>query len=149
MIEYRRGNIIDVTKGVIIHGCNAKGFMGSGVALAIKTKYPECYKTYEYYYNTTPMELGEIVWYTHDDKLWIANAITQETYGRSKNKRYVNYAAIASVFKQAVDFCSYNGDNLHFPMIGAGLGNGDWEIIAQLINDCDPKDEVNKICWSL
>jgi hypothetical protein len=33
--------------------------------------------------------------------------------------------------------------------VGAGLGGGDWNIIEQLINDCDPEDTVTKICWVL
>lgn len=40
MIEYRKGNLLDITSGVIVHGCNMRGVMGSGVALAIRNKYP-------------------------------------------------------------------------------------------------------------
>ena len=32
MIEYRKGNLLDVTSGLIAHGVNCQGVMGSGVA---------------------------------------------------------------------------------------------------------------------
>ena len=147
MIEYKNGNLLDVKEGVIIHGCNSKGVMGSGVALGIKRKYPECYNDYKHYCSNEPVALGLISWYKHNDFLWIANAITQETYGRDSNKRYVNYAAICSAFRQAINFCISQGVSLNFPMIGAGLGGGDWVVISMLIQDCDPKNKVKKICW--
>ena len=36
MIQYKKGDLLSVTKGIIAHGCNAQGVMGSGVALQIK-----------------------------------------------------------------------------------------------------------------
>jgi len=36
MIKVNKGNLLDVTSGIIVHGCNAKSVMGSGVALAVK-----------------------------------------------------------------------------------------------------------------
>lgn len=152
-IEYRKGNLLDVTEGIIVHGCNAQGVMGSGVALAVKKKYPECYDIY----TRVPLSLGEVVWYDastdYNDpphELWIANAITQEFYGTGK--RYVNYAAIAECFKKVfrnAKALRAGYHDVHFPKIGAGLGGGDWSIIEQIINDCDPYDKVKKICWEL
>lgn len=46
MIEYKKGNLLDVTKGIIMHGCNCQGVMGSGVALAVKRKYPLAFDRY-------------------------------------------------------------------------------------------------------
>lgn len=150
MIEYRKGNLLDVTEGVILHGCNAQGVMGSGVALAVRWKYPQAYDKYLSFLNTNDGEvLGDIVWVKVSDTLCIANAITQQYYGRN-NKRYVNYSALAKCFMEVIDTCAANYiKELHFPKIGAGLGGGDWNIIEQLINDCDPKDKVKKICWEL
>lgn len=147
-IEYRKGNLLDVTEGIIVHGCNARGVMGSGVALAVKKKYPECYDIY----SGSDLELGNVVWYCVSRELWIANAITQEFYGT--DKRHVNYSAIAETFNEVLRnaiksvYPRYPME-VHFPKIGAGLGGGDWSIIEQIINDCDPYDKVNKICWEL
>lgn len=144
MIEYRKGNLLDVTEGIIVHGCNAQGVMGSGVALAIKNKYPEAYIAY--LENTKFLGSCSKEWVT-DDVLLI-NGITQQYYGKD-GKRYVNYAAICEVFKEAIMQARVYSYSLNFPKIGAGLGGGDWNIIEQLINDCDPHNEVKKICWEL
>ncbi len=144
MIEYRKGNLLDVKSGIIIHGCNAQGVMGSGVALAIKQKYPEVYEDYK----QERLYLGKSIETWVDDDLMVINAITQQDYGRD-GKRYVNYVAITNVFSEAVVTASAYDYVLNFPKIGAGLGGGDWSIIEQLINDSDPTDKVKKICWEL
>ncbi len=146
MIEYRKGNLLDVQEGIIVYGCNAQGVMGSGVALAIKNKYPECYRAYSSPYEN--LFLGETLWYKVNENLWIANGITQENYGKD-NKRYVNYRAICRVFFEVFKHAYMSKMLVNFPKIGAGLGGGDWGIIEQLINDCDPEDKVKKICWEL
>lgn len=144
MIEYRKGNLLDVTEGVIVHGCNSQRVMGSGIALAIKQKYPEAYQVYM----EGSMYLGSISREWVMDDLLIINGITQEFYGRN-GKRYVNYAAICEVFKQAIPVAWCHDYTLNFPKIGAGRGGGDWKVIEQLINDCDPEDKVHKVCWEL
>lgn len=141
-IEYVKGDLLSVTEGIIIHGCNTKGVMGAGVAKQIKDKYPMCFDIYSH---STKL-LGSISWYRHHTSLYVGNAITQEYY--STEKRQVNYVAIAKVFDQV---CQYGNTDLaiHFPKIGAGLGGGDWNIIEELINDSDPYRKFKKICWEL
>ena len=47
MITHKyNSNITEVTQGVIVHGCNAQGVMGSGVAKQLRAKYPEIYVDY-------------------------------------------------------------------------------------------------------
>lgn len=145
MIYYMNGDLLDVTSGIIVHGCNAQGVMGSGVAKAIKNKYTEAYQAYK----ESELYLGSTVWYDAEDRynlpLFIANCITQERYGKDR-LRYVSYAAIVKCFSEVFSKASCYSYDVYFPKIGAGLGGGDWSIIEQLINDCDPHDKVNKIC---
>lgn len=148
MIKYIEGDLLSVTQGVIIHGCNAQGVMGSGVALAIKNKYYGAFQLYNDHHRYVPggLKLGDIVWAMPETGLWIANAVTQDNFGRT-GQRYVNYCAVAEVFKKAVDRCRELNCSLNFPAIGAGLGGGDWAIIEELINDADPNDSVEKVCY--
>ena len=157
MIEYVKGNLLDVQSGIIVHGCNAQGVMGSGVALAVKNKYPECFEEYKTEYVQYGLNLGDIIWWNNDldgtknlsvsSMLFIANAITQQNYGT--DRRHVNYWAIANVFKEVIRQATNTKSVVHFPKIGAGLGGGRWEIIEEIINDCDPENRVKKICWEL
>lgn len=146
MIEYREGNLLDVKGQVIIHGCNAQGVMGAGVAKQIKDKYHLCYNKYKRDI-AGGAGLGNVSWYwDKDDDLWIANAITQENYGT--DKRQLNYVALINAFMSALYTTKNLERELHFPMIGAGLAGGDWGIISTLINDADPYDLVKKVCWT-
>ena len=153
MIEYKKGDLLSVNSGIIVHGANAQGVMGSGVAKAIREKYSECYKAYYTEYISYGLVLGDIVWWASNnnstlcDTLFIANGITQHLYGT--DKRQVNYVAVADVFKQVIRQAKATNLEVNFPKIGAGLGGGRWEIIEEIINDCDPEDRVKKICWIL
>lgn len=152
MIEYKKGDLLDVTEGVIVHGCNMLGVMGAGVAKAVREKYPDCYVRYKLLLKSTldKPKLGDIIWWNDKaGKLFIANGLTQETCGGDSSIRYANYVALANVFRLVISSNTGFGSDIHFPKIGAGLANGDWNVIEQIINDSDPHDKYRKICWVL
>lgn len=152
MIEYKKGDLLDVTEGVIVHGCNMLGVMGAGVAKAISEKYPDCYARYKLALEDPwqKPKLGTIIWWIDKtEKLFIANGLTQETCGGDSSIRYANYVAIANVFRLVMSSNTGYESDIHFPKIGAGLANGDWNIIEQIINDSDPHDKYRKVCWVL
>ena len=156
MIEYRKGNLLDVTSGVIAHGVNCQGVMGSGVAKAVRDKYPLVYKRYNLYCdnvikNTSDL-LGDVqfVSTSRDDiftgpNLVIANCFTQDFYGT--NKRHVNYDAVAKCF-EVLNLRSklYTDKPINIPKIGAGLGGGDWNVIESIIKS---EYKADVIVWEL
>lgn len=142
---YKTGNLIDAPEPIIIHGCNAQGVMGSGVAKAIREAYPTAYEAYQEVYDTRGLNPGEVVWawvnYPEDEgqTRLIGNAITQRYYGKDGH-RYVNYDAVEVAFRVAADalredqdMFNIDGPYVAIPRIGAGLGGGDWDIIAERI----------------
>ena len=84
------GNVLDVAKGIIVHGCNAQGVMGSGIALEIKNRFPNVFDAYRKHYikNNNSLTLGEIIPAKVADDKWIVNAITQKFFGKDKSVRY-------------------------------------------------------------
>ena len=149
MIEYRKGNLLDVQSGIIVHGANAQGVMGSGVALAIKNKYPGAYANYKEYQRINgELHLGSFSCVHVNSDLIICNAITQQFYGRD-GKRYVNYWALGKVFTEIFIAAKEMNAIVHFPKIGAGFGGGDWNIIEQILNDVPLSENVKQICWEL
>ncbi len=128
------GNLLDVTDGHIVHGCNSQGVMGSGVALAVKNKYPLAFQDYRDIYEDEGLNLGEAYPFMPNDRIVVWNAITQEFFGQPG--RNCSYDAISSCFedinKAIVDF-DHVAKEIHIPMIGAGLGGGNWEIIREII----------------
>lgn len=134
MIE-SAGNLLDVKRGIIVHGCNAQGVMGSGVAKAVRAIYPQAYEAYRSAYESKGLPLGEVVWcrVSTDPPLAIANAITQKNYGRSPSVRYVDYDAVARCFATIGEIARRHNLPVHYPKIGAGLGNGDWDTLSTII----------------
>lgn len=140
-IIYKHGDLMKATERFIVHGCNAQGVMGSGVAKLIRDKYPQAYNDYVDVHRVNGLLLGQTIWVnTHPHA--IINAITQQDYGRDQNVVYVSYDAIAAVFRQinataAMPTSNAFGeiDAVAMPLIGAGLANGRWSIISKIIEE--------------
>lgn len=146
-MRHHIGNVLDVKSGIIVHGCNACGVMGSGVAFAVKQRYPAAYLAYMRQC-ASPAMLGSISYTSPSPGLLIVNAITQESFGRD-GRRYVNYEAVADAFACVRKLASLQEEApaIHFPMIGAGLGGGLWHIIAAIIEAELPNFSLN--LWTL
>lgn len=147
MKQINFGNILDATNGIIVHGCNAQGVMGSGLAKALRDKYPQAFEAYHEVYERQGLELGNVVLAEITETLVIANAVTQWHYGRDKIK-YVSYPAIQHTFAQIADAANQLNIQVHYPMIGAGLGGGDWAIISEIIDTAfEPYPDVVRTLW--
>lgn len=132
----------------VVHGCNAQGVMGSGIAKTVKAKYPHVFDAYRKEYDLAGLHLGQIIpvaveqSFEHGGSFNIVNAITQQNYGRDERVQYVFYSAIQSSFQnlklllQPMLNDTRQRVIIHYPMIGAGLGGGEWAIISDIINDC-------------
>ena len=139
-IIYRKGDLLECEEKVVVHGCNAQGVMGAGVARAIKEKHFRAYTQYKrevvanQKYNKTGISLlGKVIWAVCGDKV-IGNAITQEFYGRAPI-RYCSYDAIRKCMQHINQYIREEGGSVAMPRIGAGLAGGDWEIISQIIEE--------------
>jgi len=145
------GNILNETRGVIVHGVSCRGVMGKGVALDIKNHYPS---TFNDYYKKCMMAsniatlLGEIVTSRIREDLFIVNAFTQRNYGKYHNWTQENYDAIRSCFYKVNIIAKHYNLPVFFPMIGAGLGKGDWLQIKEIILNTLDKD-VDKTLYIL
>jgi len=145
-IIYKKGNVFDTECKLIMHGCNAQGVMGSGIALQIKEQYPVAYLTYRNHYLEHGLRLGDVIVAPTHDKRIILNAITQEYYGRDKNITYVDYAAIRICMSYVKVMFMLDKD-IAMPKIGCGLANGDWNIVEEIINE--QLEEFNVEVWEL
>lgn len=149
-IKVKLGDICSVNSGIIVHGCNAQGVMGSGVAKAIRSKYPQVFEDYKNFKNQFGLELGDCVPTQVIDKeadvdIVIISAITQQFYGRD-SQRYVDYEVVAGFFEGIEDTAKYFGHTeIHFPLIGCGLGGGKWSVISNIIEESAPN--IDKYLW--
>jgi len=118
---------------VIVHGCNAQGVMGSGIAKTIRDMYPEVYEDYKTIEGMSGLYLGDVVHSYINPELMVVSAITQETYGRNKNIQYVEYNAVGRALATITSI--YKDREIHIPFIGGGLANGDKEILMQIFEE--------------
>lgn len=134
-IIYKRGDLLQCEEKCILHGCNSQGKMASGVAKAIRAKYPSAYTAYIASKSLGGMNLGVLTFAPQEDGKLIINGITQEFYGRD-GRQYVDYEAVREVIK-GVNWMAeqYNIPAVAMPKIGAGLGGGDWDIISRIIEE--------------
>lgn len=119
----------------ILHGCNAQGVMGSGVAKQIKTKYPEAYTAYKQLYNSMPKDqlIGRYCIASVYDNLSIINAITQEKYG-TDGKRYTSYDAVSEVCNELAQQFGNDEVVIAIPKkFASDRGGACWKTIKQLI----------------
>lgn len=153
-IEYVKGDLFSVTDSPIIHGCNNQGVMGSGVARIMRDLYPRVYYQYRSWYEDsqkTPMgpiaahlgamEVGKYQIVSRlfpektdgEDTFHVINAITQDFFGRD-GRVFVKYDAIERIFTALNDEVEpRNWKTISMPLIGAGLGGGDWNRISEII----------------
>lgn len=132
-IVYINGNLFD-TPFPIAHGCNMLGVMGAGIARDIKFNYPQAYKDYEKHLssNLSGVCLGQVVSsFDVPHRITgvlktIYNLLIQPSVGRGH--RQVSYDALAEAI------ASLPGQEpIAMPKIGAGLGGGDWRILASIV----------------
>ncbi len=128
-----KGDLIKLAKegkfDVIVHGCNCFHTMGAGIARQIKENFPVAYMADK---DTPYGELNKLgtISYARHDLVFIVNAYTQYNFGGSD--RMVNYDAVRSCFVKIKKM--FSGKRIGYPMIGAGLAGGDWNIISKLID---------------
>jgi O-acetyl-ADP-ribose deacetylase (regulator of RNase III) len=139
MIKYIKGNLFDTDSTIIAHGVNCLGRFGSGVAGYIKNNYPIVREKYLEKYEKEGWTLGDIQVVEAYGKKFI-NCATQHDCGNNPDLRYVNYDAVKTCLKKVKKFAV--NKTVAIPMIGAGLANGDWDIIEEIIDDIFIEDII-------
>jgi O-acetyl-ADP-ribose deacetylase (regulator of RNase III) len=156
------GNILSA-RGIIVQGCNSQGVMGSGLAKDIREKWPLVFDVYADHLKSKDFNsgtvLGDIIPFlpSNQDAI-IMNCITQEFYGRDTNIKYVSYKAIDIAFRKIYRWINeakaagvLSCLDINYPLIGAGLANGDWSVISAIIDNVaseeDPGNYIKRTLW--
>lgn len=145
MIKEVVGNLIAKAENgefdLIAHGCNTFCTMGSGIAAAIRAKWPEAYDVDCETTKGDKTKLGTITYTKNVPNLTIVNCYTQHEYGRGVQV-YADYDAIEKSLTEIKNV--FPGKRIGLPWIGAGLARGDWNTIKAIIQKVfsDPSDDV-------
>lgn len=160
MVTFHNGNILDSGADIICHQVNCQGKMNSGVAKAIRDKWPEVYIKY--------MESNEVIWdkaHEHGRMIWnhmlgqiqvvfiadkktmaVVNMFAQENYGYD-GRRYTSYDAFWSCLGE-IKRTINPGLRIAFPArIGCVRGGANWNVILKMIEEVLGED-YNVEIWN-
>ena len=102
--------------------------MASGVAKAIRNKWPKVYESYMASpRGKTMLGMAHLIPLNPAlDNLFVVNCYTQNFYGYGGGK-YADPDAIRSSLKRVYEWADYYDLDVYLPKIGAGLGGLNWE----------------------
>lgn len=149
MVSFHTGNIIDSGADIICHQVNCQGAMNSGVAKAIRQKWPEVYT--EYHQCAKDIDIGfgdmQLSWehmFGHIQLVYLGeenghskgviNMFAQEGYGYD-GRRYTSYDAFWSCLGEIKKYINPE-KTIAFPArIGCVRGGANWNVILTMIEE--------------
>jgi O-acetyl-ADP-ribose deacetylase (regulator of RNase III) len=129
---------------IICHCTNNIFVMGSGVALALKRKWPKVYSDYKEWRNANP-QLGDVQFVKVDKNIAVANILGQEGIGFKDGVAPVRYEAMEKGLKKIAETAKKYGASVHLPFkIASDRAGGEWVKIEEMIkrNLCENDIEV-------
>ena len=149
MVTFHNGNILDSGADIICHQVNCQGAMNSGVAKAIRQKWPEVYT--EYHQCAKDIDIGfgdmQLSWehmFGHIQLVYLGeenghskgviNMFAQEGYGYD-GCRYTSYDAFWSCLGEIKKYINPE-KTIAFPArIGCVRGGANWNVILTMIEE--------------
>lgn len=131
-------DLLNANADFICHQVNCQGKMGSGVAKAIRKKYPQVYEQYKQFcgMNTVEQLLGFSQYVKVSDIVdnrpyYVVNMFAQNNYGYDR-KQYTSIEAFKKCLESINSHCI--GYTVAFPwMIGCVRGGADWNVVLPMI----------------
>jgi O-acetyl-ADP-ribose deacetylase (regulator of RNase III) len=138
MIVYQIGSLFDSTQLTIGHGVNCLGFMGAGIALQFRQRFPSNFYMYKTLCDNGNLKPGDAMFVDDvDDKTLqvrkIANLATQYYPGDDATIPRVENAIEAAVM-HLTDLGIYE---MAIPKIGCGIGGLEWKDVEEVLSKHD------------
>jgi O-acetyl-ADP-ribose deacetylase (regulator of RNase III) len=142
MIEIRRGDILEDDADALVNTVNTVGYMGKGLALEIKKRYPEAFREYAEAADKGEVRIGEML--VHERPAaqlelgdlgggsrprFIINFPTKRHW-RGRSRREDVEAGLPEL-RRVIEQLEL--DSVAVPALGCGLGGLEWEEIRPLI----------------
>lgn len=149
MITYQNGDLTEHKAQVLAHQVNCRGVMCSGVAKALRAKYPEIFLPYKKLCDTQEKPgdmLGTAQLIPTRQRNIVANLFGQLNYGT--HIKQTDYDALKSAFASLHNqMIQKSLTSVAIPFkIGCDLAGGDWNTVEQIVAD-EFKDDTNIMCF--
>lgn len=134
MVTVVKGNLLNASEKIIAHQVNCQKKMNSGVAKAIREKWPIVFEKYQ----KAESQLGFVDFILIDNHYnYVANMYAQDNYGYD-GKQYTNYDAFRQCCKTIVEFCRnmtmIKKYTVAMPYkIASDRGGADWDKIMDIL----------------
>jgi O-acetyl-ADP-ribose deacetylase (regulator of RNase III) len=130
LLTYKQGDVTRASEQVIAHGVNCRGYFGSGVAGAIKKRYPY---VSDQYLSLDHHILGTCQFVEYQDQIWV-NAHTQQDIGRDGGQ-YADLEAVGECLYEISEYMDkHELTSIAMPRIGCGLGGLKWSDVEVLVD---------------
>jgi len=146
------GNLLDTDAELILHQVNCQGKMNSGVAKAIREKWPIVFEEYVKLFSKDffVVKLGICQPVSVSDTQKVINMFSQDNYGYD-GKMYTSYDAINTCLGKVKDYCVNNGYKriaLPYKMCCC-RGGANWDVIMAMIKANFEDSDITIEIWKL
>jgi O-acetyl-ADP-ribose deacetylase (regulator of RNase III) len=126
--KYLKGDIFESKAQTIVNPVNCKGYMGKGLALAFRERYPDMFIVYQEECRTGKLRIGKPTFYS-DSTPWILNFPTKDHWREPSKLEYIKEGLqfVVANYKQ------FGIISIAFPKLGAGLGTLSWDEVGPLM----------------
>ena len=134
MIIIKQGSLLDSKEDIIGHQTNCQGYMGRGIALEIRNKYPNVYNEYRKYVNNNKGNLlGTIQLLRANENKIVCNLFGQDNI--SKVKKMTNEKALENCLYSLKIYAQQVNMSIALPKgMGCVNGGGNWEDVYKIID---------------
>lgn len=134
MVTVVKDNLLNASEKIIAHQVNCQKKMNSGVAKAIREKWPIVFEKYQ----NAESQLGFVDFILIDNHYhYVANMYAQDNYGYD-GKQYTNYDAFRQCCKKIVETCRNLSMIKKYTVampykIASDRGGADWDKIMDIL----------------
>lgn len=127
-IQYQIGDIFESKAQVIVNTVNCEGYMGRGLALAFKQRYPAMFRTYQNECKSGELRIGRPTLYQSSTP-WILNFPTKDRWRLPSKLEYIQKGLeffLACYKKVGIK-------SIAFPKLGTQNGKLSWDDVGPLM----------------
>ena len=149
-IKIIEGDLLDSKTDLIVHQVNCRGKMNSGVAKAIREKWPIVFEKYKQLCDAKGQKIGMCQPVSISDMQKVINMFSQYDYGYD-GKMYTSYDAINTCLGKVKDYCIKNGHKriaLPYKMCCC-RGGANWDVIMAMIKANFEETDITIEIWKL
>ena len=119
---------------VVVNAVNTKGYMGKGLALEFKLRFPKLEEDYKKACESGELSKGGDVWIWKGNDIFGRNAVVANIATKEDYKAPSKIEWIERGVKSLREILSSNGyKSVALPKLGAGLGKLNWDVVEDVI----------------